>query len=94
MKKIGFVILILLCFTISSKAQQEKYLKVKIDLSVKTIGQLMQFGIAQEGDYKKGSYYICELPASDVEKLRNNGFLVDVLVNDMAKFYQIGRAHV
>jgi hypothetical protein len=88
MKKIGFVILILLCFTISSKAQQEKYLKVKIDLSVKTIGQLMQFGIAQEGDYKKGSYYICELPASDVEKLRNNGFLVDVLVNDMAKFYQ------
>lgn len=72
----------------TSNAQQERYVKVKIDLTGKQFGELMQMGFSSEGEYKKGSYFSTEIPASSLEKLSAHGFSYQVIENDLAKFYQ------
>lgn len=93
MKKSIFLTIVFLVFLgfivkYSAQGQQEQYVKVKIDLTNKQFGALMQLGLSEEGDYKKGSWFITEVPASSIEKLSTHGFSYKILENDMTKFYQ------
>ncbi len=74
-------------FVLTVVGQQERYVKVKIDLSTKTLKELMQLGIADEGAYKKGCCYTTEIPFSSVAKLESNGFLYQILQQDVSKYY-------
>lgn len=69
-------------------AQQERYVKIKIDLSKKTVQELMSLGIVDEGEYKKGCCYTTEMEASSLQKLQEKGFAYEILIEDMTKYYQ------
>jgi len=86
--KLAFLLMLGFIVVNHAQAQQERYVKVKIDLTTKQFGELMQMGFSEEGEYKKGSWFTTEIPASSLEKLSVHGFTYQVLENDMSKFYQ------
>ncbi len=86
-KKASLLLAVVLLF-LTGYAQQERYVKIKIDLSKKTIQELMSLGIADEGEFKKGCCYTTEMEASSLQKLQEKGFLYEILIEDMTKFYQ------
>jgi len=82
--------LILSCI-ISLQAQQlEKFSRVKIMLDMKehSIIHLAQLGIAiDHGQYQKDHYFIGEFSESEINMIQNQGFKIDILIDDAAKFY-------
>lgn len=83
-----FLIFGILAMVVAVSAQQQKYSKVKITTGSEGLMQLSAIGIpVDEGMYKKGEYFISELSSSDITKLDQNGFVYDVLIDDMTAFY-------
>lgn len=86
-KIISFLLLLLL--GISSFAQQEKYSKAKIylDDKEKTLANLARLGITVDhGERKKDTYFISDFSQTELTKARDNGYKVEVLIDDL-KFY-------
>jgi murein tripeptide amidase MpaA len=87
-------ILCLFVFAISLNtvmyAQNKVYSKVKVYIKqTEDIKQIASLGIPVDGVYiKKNEYIIGEYAASDIEKLRTNGYQVEVLIADVSKFYE------
>jgi carboxypeptidase T len=78
----------ILAMVVAASAQQQKYSKVKIPTGTNGLMQLSALGIpVDEGQYKKGEYFIAELSADDLLKLDQNGISYYVLTDDMTAFY-------
>lgn len=83
-----FLIFGILAIAVVASAQQQKYSKVKITTGSNGLMQLAAKGIpVDEGQYKKGEYFIGELSENDIAKLDQNGFVYDILIDDMTVFY-------
>ena len=87
-RQFGLLMFFLFSFTVSIKSQHEQYQKVEINLTDKTIDQLFKLGIPTEGAYRKGCCFTCELSTIDLQKLSDNGFQYQVLINDVTKYYR------
>lgn len=76
----------LICF---SQNQQEKYQNAQINYStVEDLQQLNALGIPIEhGVHKKGFYIISDFSVSELEKARQAGFTVNVLIEDAKEYF-------
>ncbi len=69
--------------------QGPKYSKVKIYLEGKSKDEIAKLAIPfEEGELKKGVYFIGILSQFDVDKLKKYQFQYDILIDDMTGFYQ------
>jgi len=71
-------------------AQKEVYDKVKIFIKEPSdIQQISELGIALDGTYiKKNEYIIGEFSRQDIDKIKSKDFSVEVLIADVASFYE------
>jgi carboxypeptidase T len=79
------------CFNTVFAQQKEKYSRAKITLDAKehTMMQLSELGMAVDhGDYRKGKYFTSDFSETELRTIRNAGFKVEVLIDDVTKFYQ------
>ena len=92
MRKIS-IVFILFFVSFGLSAQIQRYSKVKIYTDAKSLEKLASLGIPVEGKYKKDTYLITEISENDVAKLSANGFVFEVLIDNMAEFYVDRNAH-
>lgn len=87
MKKTLLIIMVFL-FAKMTFAQKEMYSKVKIYTDNKGIKELLKMGIpVDDGFVKENLYVITEISASDINKVKASNFKMDVLIEDVSKFY-------
>jgi hypothetical protein len=68
---------------------QEHYSKAKIWLLEKSIKELSDLGVSVDhGTYKENTFLICDFSSDEIELMRNNGFEVDILIEDVKAFYK------
>jgi carboxypeptidase T len=92
MKKIIYAcILTFVLFSVSLQAQ--KYSKVKIYLNNNGLTKLGSLGIPLEGEYTKNTSLVTEMSENDIAKLTPNGFIYDILIDDMTAYYQDRNLH-
>lgn len=83
MRRIFFFILLLSLFGL----QAQKYSRVGISLEDRELKDVFSLGIPMEGALTKG-VWIGEIKSTDIENLRQNGFSVEILIDDMVIYYQ------
>ncbi|NSW46144.1 MAG: immune inhibitor A [Bacteroidales bacterium] len=92
MKNCRFVVfMILLIFGITGVySQNTVFDKVKITIKEPAdIQQISELGIPLDGTYiKKNEYIVGEFSRQDIEKIKAKGYSVEVLVADMASYYE------
>lgn len=82
---------IFICITLVSFAQKQNYSRAKIflddkDKTLKTLGGL---GLAVDhGEYKKNTYFISDFSDQEIAKAKENGFTVEVLIQDVSAHYK------
>jgi len=85
--RISFTFLIVLIFSINTFAQQN-YSKVRIDVSQKGIQGIAGAGIdLSSGWLKKDSWFEADLSGREIEKVKEAGYRVEILINDVSSFY-------
>ena len=83
------ILLSVLFFAISIMAQQMQYSKVKVLANESQLQLLASAGIdVTEGILKKGEFLICDYSQQDIEKISNLGLSYEILIEDVAKYYQ------
>ena len=87
MKKYCILFMILL-LNFSMNAQILKYSKVKIFANGNDLLKVAKLGIAvEEGNHKKGEYYITDLSADEIIKLQEADISYEILISNVGKFY-------
>ena len=67
---------------------QEKYSKVKIYATNTELGQIANLGIAVDhGQRKNDTWLITDISQSQIETLQNNGFDLDIEIDDVTQYY-------
>jgi len=83
----------LILFSLQTAAQQPKYSRLKIDMQGRELLELGELGIALQGlEYKPGKHVIGEYSQEELQLITAAGFLFEVLIDDMAYFYQARNA--
>lgn len=81
-----FVSFSLLCFS----QEKEKYSRAKIliDSEKQTLTKLASLGLAVDhGEHKKNTYFISDFSEHEINKARNNGYTVEILIDDVSEHY-------
>ncbi len=73
-------------------AQQIKYNRAKISLDAQhSIKQLAQLGVeVDHGYYAKNAYVINDFSEKEIQLISNQGFKVEILIDDVSKYYELG----
>ncbi len=80
--------LLLLCLSMFNSLFAQQYQRVKINLEERNISQLAELGIALDhGTHKSGQFFISDFSTDEVAKIQMSGFQVEVLIEDVSKFY-------
>ena len=91
MKQLALIILTIL-LTIDGYAQtQEHYSRARINLDNRghTLNELAVMGLAVDHGYgKKNVFFISDFSGSELQKAKDAGFAVEVLIDDVTKHYQ------
>lgn len=90
MKKLFFVA-IFIFVTLTSFAQKQNYSRAKIflDDKDKTLKNLSGLGLAVDhGEYKKNTYFISDFSDQEITKAKENGFTVEILIQDVSAYYK------
>lgn len=97
MKKL-LSILCVLCIYAFAKAQQNPiiYHKAKISFSGnQTLTQLKSLDIASDhGIHKEGTYIISDFSTDEIAIARQNGYDVEIIINDVAAHYRSQNEHI
>ncbi len=89
MKKL-FILIVLSYFSFAIYAQKEKYsrAKVHLDSKEKSLKHLASLGLAVDhGEHKKNVYFISDFSEHEIAIARENGYKVDILIDDVASHY-------
>lgn len=89
MKKLLFFLLVII-FPFITYAQQPKYSRAKIylDTKEKTLKDLSKLGLAVDhGESKKNIYFISDFSEREINVAKENGYTVEIIIDDVAKFY-------
>jgi hypothetical protein len=85
MKKLATLIA-LLCFGVSY-AQQ--YSKVKIYADSEGLQRLAELGVpVDHGIQKRNTFLISDFSTQEIETIANNGFMFDIMIEDVKEFYR------
>lgn len=90
MKRTFLILLLLSAISISVSAQKEKYSRAKIylDSKEKSINHLASLGLAVDhGEHKKNNYFISDFSEREITIAKENGYKVDILIDDVASYY-------
>lgn len=90
MKKCLLLVFLLVTFT-SVVAQEINpiYHRVKVDLHQKELKELAQLGVeADHGTIYPGKYLINDFSVREIERLRQAGFELEILIEDVVSFYK------
>lgn len=84
------LITLLLIFYDSSYSQNIYYDKVKITIaSSEDLQRISELGIALDGTYiKKNQYIVGEFKRDEIDKIKNAGYTVELLIADVSKYYE------
>jgi len=82
--------LLLVVFSLCCFGQAEQFVRAKILLSDgKTIRDVQRLGVAVDhGEFKKGVSFTSDFSISEIEQLKQAGFTVEVLIDDVQKYYR------
>ena len=84
-----FTIFLTVFFLAITLFAQQQYSKVKVIANDAQLEQLASVGIdVTEGILKKGEFLICDYSQQDIEKISNLGLSYEILIEDVAKYYQ------
>jgi len=81
--------IILFFFVIIASAvnSQEVYQRAKVSGSADFLNTIGSLGIPVEGEIKKGEYLICDFSQTQIQKMRDAGLTVEVIIPDVQKHY-------
>ena len=80
--------LLILFFAASFSLFAQNYSKVKIHTDGAGLQRLAELGLAVDhGQYKENTFFISDFSTTEIDLIRSNGFLVDILIADVQKFY-------
>ncbi len=84
------VVVVCLFFTSQLVAQSpEVYSRVRVYTPANTISELAALGVCVDhGHYRKGAYLESDFSAAEIAKMQQAGFQMEVLVEDVAAFYE------
>lgn len=84
------LLFIALSVTVNSFAQEpELYHRVKVNTGASGLAAMAEAGIAVDhGMYKKGVYFITDLSASEIEKVKTLGLSYTIEIEDVSKYYR------
>ncbi|MBS1638245.1 MAG: immune inhibitor A [Bacteroidetes bacterium] len=85
-------LLFLLClsYSICLFGQQPKYsrARIHIDDNSKSLKHLAELGVTVDhGEHKKNAYYISDFSETELAIARQNGYTVDILIDDVSTYY-------
>lgn len=89
MKKIITLLSLMLMVSAITFAQDEKYLRVKIQLKGADIARLAKAGIPMDAGFynQKQGWYQTEIAEADYNKVNDLGFTTEVIINDLETWY-------
>ncbi len=89
MKKTVLLVFLLTTSFLFSQEVQEKYQRAKINYnSTDDLSHLATLGVPVEhGTHKRGHFIISDFSVSEIEKARNAGFQVEVLIEDSKAYF-------
>ncbi|MFT4697816.1 MAG: carboxypeptidase T [Flavobacteriaceae bacterium] len=89
MKKCVIAVFLFLCIIGNAQNEKEIYQRAKISINHQNdLKTLESLGIPIEhGNHKKGTFVISEFSVSELETVRNAGFLVEVIIEDAAAYF-------
>jgi carboxypeptidase T len=68
---------------------QEQYSRVKIFTDSKGLQSLAELGVGVDhGTLKQGVFFISDFSASEIQTITNNGFSLEVLIEDVKEHYR------
>ncbi len=86
MKHFLTILFVLVCM---AGIGQEKYVKARVMLDEAELRSLAKFGVdIHEGFYKKGYSFETDFSSSEIEKIIEAGFEVEILVEDVGAYYR------
>ena len=87
MKKLLLLHALILLF-IYAEAQQEKYSRIKIDISSCDMKIIANAGLSQDdGLYVKGNFLFAELSSQQLSALENEGIQYEIIIDDLSAYY-------
>ncbi len=88
MKTMKNVFTFIFIFSFAIVFSQETYSRVKIFTDSKGLKTLAELGLAVDhGISKKDFFFISDFSNSEILKMRENGFKIEILIDDVKKFY-------
>lgn len=88
MKRIILIFFVLLCYSQFSQAQSPLIQRARIHCTASELRQLASLGIAiDEGTYSKDGYFTSDFFESELNSIRQHGYIVDILIADLGRFY-------
>lgn len=88
MKKL-FLLLTLSFSIFLAVAQDMQYSRVRIYTAEEGIRKLLALGIPlDDGEVRQGAFVTCEISLDELARVKAEGFEVEVLIDDVAKFYE------
>lgn len=85
--KINIYLIVFLFFAFN--AQSQSYSKCKIYTTSEGLQQLNQLGITiDHGIHKKNTFFISDFSSEEIQKMRQHGFQVEVLIENVVNYYQ------
>jgi len=91
MKPIAFIVCALFCSFLATSQTTSEYSRAKIylDDAQHSIQQLAQLGLAiDHGNHKQNTYFVSDFSKKEIELARKEGFKVEILIEDVSKFYR------
>lgn len=81
-------LVILLLTLITTYTYSQDYSRVKINTDSDGLKQLAELGVAiDHGTVKQGYFFISDFSASEIDIMRNNGFDIEIVIDDVQEYY-------
>ncbi|HPE99216.1 MAG TPA: M14 family zinc carboxypeptidase [Bacteroidales bacterium] len=81
------IILFLFVIMAWTANSQEIYQRAKVSGSADFLNTIGSLGIPVEGEIKKGEYLICDFSQTQIQKMRDAGLTVEVIISDVQQHY-------
>lgn len=88
MKKLSLLLALMITFLVAS-AQDYKYSRVRVFTGHDGVSELLSIGIpVDDAEIRPGAYITCEISQPDIEKIEAAGYRYEILIEDVASFYE------
>ncbi len=80
--------ILILCLFLAARSFAQDYSRAKVLTGPGGLAQLTELGIATDhGTHKKNTFFISDFSNQEIQLMRDNGFEVEILIEDVQAFY-------